>query len=393
MEKDKVIDHSVRKHAKLSASGASKWMNCTPSVVLEEQFEDTTSSYAQEGTLAHEFAELELRKSQGLISDKDYNEQIEIHRKNPLYYDGMQEESQIYVDYVLEQFAEARKRTPDAVLLIEKKIDLTHFIEDGFGTGDACIIADGILDITDLKFGKGVRVSAFDNRQLKLYGLGALREFELSYDIHTVRLTISQPRLDHVSTFEISAEELNDWGHGEVKEKAELAFLGLGEQVPGEWCRFCKAKPVCKALKEQSLKIAQHEFADPYLLTEEELLEVYRVIPQTQDWMASIESYFLSEALKGKKWKGYKLVEGRANRALVDKDKVEETLLAAGFTSDQIMKSDLQGIGALEKVVGKVRFAELLKDYIVKPQGKPSLVDESDKREEYSLSTAQKDFE
>src|SRR5690606_27222207 len=195
----KAVNHSARKHALLSASGASRWMNCTPSARLEEKFEDKRSVYADEGTLAHEFGDIEIRHNIGLISDKVYNTEIAKLRKHELYSPEMETEVAKYVQIVLETYQAAKTKNPDAVILVEQRLDFSHLVEQGFGTGDIVIIADGVMEVIDLKYGKGIRVDADNNPQLKLYGSGALRAYELLYDIHTVRLTIVQPRLDHVS--------------------------------------------------------------------------------------------------------------------------------------------------------------------------------------------------
>ena len=384
------INHSTRKHAILSASGASRWINCTPSPRLEEGFEVSQSEYAAEGTLAHEFAELGVKLDLGLMHKKDYDKATKPLRKHHLYYDTMEEEVQKHIDYVLEQFLEAKRVTSDAVILIEAKVDLTHYIEDGFGTCDIVIIADGVLEVIDLKFGKGVRVSAKDNPQLKLYGLGALRANELLYDIKTVKLTIVQPRLDSISSWEISSEELIHWGESVVIPKAKLAFDGKGEQVTGEWCRFCRAKAVCKALAQESLDLAKHEFQEPMLLSDNELLDAYSKIDKLQTWANAVADYIFKEALSGKKWEGYKLVEGRSNRQWVDQEKVAEVLIGKNFSESDLFTKKLLGIGAIEKMLGKSAFSEYLGDLVIKPQGKPTLVPESDKRNE--LSNAKNDF-
>jgi len=380
-----IIDHTARKHALLSASGASRWIACTASSRLEEQFENSTSSYAQEGTLAHEFAELGVRLALGQITQVEYDASVAPFLQNEFYTDEMESEVQKHIDYVLEQYTEAKRKTSDAIILIEEKVDLTYFIEDGFGTCDDVIIADRVLEVIDLKYGKGVRVSAEDNSQLKLYGLGALRASELMFDIKTVRLTIVQPRLDSISSWEISAEDLYKWGEEIVIPKAKMAYAGEGEQVPGSHCRFCKAKSRCVALANQNMEIAKLEFADPMLLTDEQLIEAYEKLPQVHDWLNGVAEYLLSEALKGKKWPTYKLVEGRSNRTWTNPTAIETTLLENGFDREKIMSEPkLLGITAIEKVVGKKQFPVLLDEFVVKPPGKPTLVHETDKRPEYN---------
>ena len=389
----KVVDHSSRKHAILSASGASRWLNCTPSPKLEQQFENKSSQYADEGTLAHEFAELNLKKQLKIIDHKQHDELVFPFLGSLHYSEEMEEEVQKHIDYVIQQFTEAKRNTADALLLIEEKVDLTFVIENGFGTCDNIIISDGVLEVIDLKYGKGVRVSAKDNSQLKLYGLGALYATELMYAIHTVRLTVTQPRMDSISSWEISSEELKQWGEDTVKPKAEMATLGEGDQVAGDWCRFCRAKVRCKALADQNLEIAKLEFADPKLLTDKQLIEVYKLSPQIQHWMNSISEYLFDEALKGKKWEEHKLVEGRSNRVWLSEDNVKIVLEQNEYDkNDYLSTPKLLGIGAIEKLVGKNDFMTLLGPNIVKPQGKPTLVHEDDKRPEMGLNQAKLDF-
>ena len=383
--------HENRAHALLSASGASRWMNCTPSARLEETFEDSgTSDFAAEGTLAHEFGEAFLKAYIEGPATVPNTCALVGHR---LYTNDMEGEVDKYVDYVVESFEVAKKTTKDAVLLIEQKVDLTDYIENGFGSDDAIIVADGTLTVIDLKYGKGIRVNADENSQLKLYGLGTLRQFEMMYDIHTVKLVIVQPRLDHVSEWEISASDLLAWGEKEVRPKAKLAYAGGGIQISGEWCKWCKVKGRCATLAANNLKIAKDAFSekpDPHLLTDAQLLEVYHKIDQISDWINAVDSYLLSEAVKGKKWAGLKLVEGKSNRVWSDVEKVQETLSSLGYEKDEYLNSKLAGLGDIEKLVGKAKFPVILGDLIIKPQGKPTLVPLSDKRAEFS--SAKKDF-
>lgn len=395
------IDHSSRKHALLSASGASRWLNCTPSPRLEESFENKSSPYAAEGTLAHEFAEINLKLQLKLITKAAYNKLAKPLKVDEFYSEEMEEHVQKHVDYVIQQFTEAKRKTKDAILSIEEKIDLTHFIKDGFGTNDDVIIADGVLEVIDLKYGKGVRVSAEDNAQLKLYGLGALRAHELMYDIHTIRLTVTQPRLDSISTWELSTEELNTWGEAVVKPQAIKAYVGDGEQTPGDWCRFCKAKAKCKEFAVTNLELVKRDFAndleceveDSKLLTDDELIQIYKVLPQIQHWINGVSSYILDEALKGKKWAGHKLVEGRSNRKWSDEGKVKDILLANKYKEEDFTSDPkLLGIGKIEKLVTKPKFNLLLGEVVIKPEGKPTLVDKADKRPEFGVNKAQDDF-
>ena len=391
-------DHSTRAHALLSASGASRWMNCTPSARLEDKYleslkrKEPESPYAKEGTLAHEFGDVNLRFLNGEIDEKVRDQELDKLRNDESYTDEMEDQVDKYVTYVWETLLSAQRTTPDAELIIEKRLDFSHLVENGFGTGDANIISDGVLEVQDLKYGKGIKVEAKENPQLMLYGSGALREFELHYDIKTVRLTIIQPRLDHISTWDISVEDLEDWGEKVVKPKAKKAYKGAGVQKAGDWCKFCKVKAMCATLAAKNVKLAQHEFKDPHLLSEQQIIDVYKQIPMLQDWAKAVEKYILDEAIKGKSWPGYKLVEGRSMRKWADESKIKEVLSAEGYKDDEYLKMSLEGIGKIEKLLGKKEFKEKLSDYIIKPQGKPSIADENDKRPAMGVAQAIEDF-
>lgn len=395
MEKQdkKEVNHSERAHALLSASGASRWLNCTPSPRLEEGFANESSSFAEEGTLAHEFAELILKFDLGLIASIEYLCAVDKHKLNAYFSNDMLDFVQTHVDYVLEQFAEAKRKTPDAILLIEQKVDITHLIENGFGTCDVIIIADGTLEVIDLKYGLGVRVSAEDNAQLKLYGSGALEAYDLMYDIHTVKLTITQPRMDSISSWEITSEDLRQWGEEVVKPKAQIAYAGEGEQVTGDWCKFCKASPRCKAQADKALELAKLDFAEPMLLTDAQLIEVYAQSPQVTKWLSAVTDYIFKEAMNGKKWDGYKLVDGQNRRGWTDEEKAIFRLNdLCTFSEEQYTTTKLKGIGDIEKLVGKKVFPELLGDVVAFKKTSPSLVPESDKRPALGLDQAKADF-
>lgn len=388
------MDHKSRTHALLSASGSTRWMNCPPSARLEDKSGLSGDSvYGAEGTLAHEFSELELSYASKRIPKKEYEDKIKVLRENELYYPDMEIEIQPYIEYVLGEFEVAKTRTSGTpILMIEKKVDLSRYIEEGKGTCDSIIIADGIMETPDLKFGKGVRVSAEDNSQLKLYALGALDEMDMLYDIHTIRLTICQPRLDHIDSWDISKEELYKWAEEVLKPAAVKAFKGEGETKVGDWCRFCKVKSKCRAMHDENMKIAKFEFQDPMLLSDDEVLTVYKAADQFSDWLNGINDFVLKEAVRGKKWTGFKLVEGRSNRAWSDANKVEEILISEKFKKEDFTTVKIQGIGHVEKLVGKNRFPILFADCISKTQGKPTLVNESDKRPEFGADRAKDDF-
>lgn len=386
------VNHTTRKHAILSASGASRWMNCTPSARLEEKMPEKTSTFAEEGTLAHELSDIILRKKLGEISTTVYNKEIKKIKANKLYYPEMDEEVAVYVDFCMDRFAEAKKRTPDAIAMIEKRLDFTHLVEQGFGTGDFGIIADGEMEIIDLKFGKGVEVSAEENPQLMLYGSGALRENELMFDIHTVTLTIVQPRLYSISSWEISADALREWGEQIVKPLAIKAYKGDGDQKVGEWCKFCKVKATCRAMQEFTLETAKHDFKDPHELSLEELIEIYKQSKMIKDWLESVSDHIQLEALKGTKIDGFKLVEGRTQRKLTNEASIIKVLEDNLFDKSDYITEKLKGLTDLEKLIGKKEFTVLLGDFIDKPKGAPTLAPESDKRGVWSEGSAAEDF-
>lgn len=372
------------KHALLSASSSRRWLNCTPSARLEEQFaeEAGNSVYAEEGTAAHALAEHKLkrclkRRSRRPVSDYQCDE--------------MEECTDGYVSYAMEQVELARRECGDPVVLIEQRLDYSAYVPEGFGTGDLLIVADRVLTVVDLKYGKGVAVDAEWNPQMMLYGLGALELFGAIYDIETVRMTIYQPRLESVSTWEISVPDLMEWVEKELRPKAALAVNGEGEFVSGSWCRFCKAKNTCRARAEGFLRLAQMEFKAPALLTDDEIVEVLKAADELAKWSADVYAYAQDEAVaNGKKWDGFKLVEGRSSRKYADEEEAAEAAVAAGYTD--IYKRSLIGITEMERLMGKKRFAEVLGKLVYKPQGKITLVPESDKRQEVVAATAEADF-
>ena len=368
-------------HSLLSASGSHRWLACTPSALLERQFADETSAYAAEGTAAHALSEHKLRKFLKMRSKRPISE-----------YDSpeMEENTDVYVAYACELIAEARKRSIDAIILLEQKLDFSHYVPQGFGTGDLVIVSDSILSICDLKYGKGIPVSAECNPQMMLYAIGALAIFDALYDIQTVRMTIAQPRLDSISTCELSVEELMLWAETELRPKAELAIQGEGNYVAGEHCRFCRAKRSCRARAENNLELAKLDFKLPPLLSDEEVTEALSKVEQLISWAGDIKDYALSEAINhGKQWPGYKIVEGKSSRKYTDEDKAAEVLLASGGYSDKdIFTKDLLGITAMEKLLGKKQFNNLLDGLITKPPGRPTLVPINDKRPEYNTATA-----
>jgi hypothetical protein len=300
-----------------------------------------------------------------------------------------------YVEYACELISEAYARTEDALVLVEQRLDYSKYAPEGFGTGDLVIVSE-VLDIVDLKYGKGVKVSAENNSQLKLYALGALEEFGYLYDIETVRLTICQPRLDSISTFELSAKDLLAWAETELRPKAALAYKGEGETLAGDHCRWCLVGPMCRARAKRNLELAKLDFKEPDLLTDDEIADVLTKLNELKSWASEVWEYAQTQAVAGQKtWTGFKVVEGRSNRKFTDEEKVVETLLGTGqFSEETLYTRKLIGLSEMEKTLGKKQFHDLLGSFITKPQGKPTLVASTDKRKEWnSYASAINDFE
>lgn len=375
-------------HAILSPSGASRWLACTPSARLEQQFPDSSGDAAKEGTLAHSLGELLIRMQLGLIFKKQFTQQLAEIKADGFYGNEMQRYAEDYRDFVLERFAEAKMTTSDAVLFLEQKLNLTEYVPEGFGTGDCVIVADGLMDIIDLKYGKGVLVSADQNKQMMLYALGALREFDLAYDIDRVRMTIYQPRLDNFSSFEMTVADLFDWAMSDLKPRAAMAFAGEGDFVPGKHCGFCKAKAQCRALADYNLALARHEFKLPDLLTDAEVAEVLEKIELLTSWAKSVSGFALTEALGGKKWPGYKIVEGKSNRKFINPEAIAQKVIEGGWKAEDVWKKSLIGIGDMETLIGKADVNRMLGEFIVKPPGAPALVPVTDKRPEFNSAIA-----
>ena len=367
-------------HAFLSASSSHRWLNCPPSARLCETYEDKGSDFAAEGTDAHSLCEYKLRLALGMEAT-DPTEHL------TWYNEEMLDCANGYASYILELVEAAKETCADPVVLIEQRVDFSRWVEQGFGTSDAIIISDGTLHVVDYKHGLGVLVEADNNPQMMCYALGALELFDVIYDIDTVAMTVYQPRRQNVSTFEMPKDDLYRWADEVLKPTAELAFAGDGNFLCGEWCGFCKAKHECRARAEANLMLAQYDFKLPPLLEDTEIEVILSRADQLVSWVNDIKEYALQQAISGKEWTGFKLVEGRSNRRYTDEAAVTQTVTDAGFDP---YERKLLGITAMQKLLGKSRFDELLSAYIEKPQGKPTLVPESDKRP--VMNNAKTDF-
>lgn len=370
-------------HSVLGASAADRWMNCTPSAQLTAGMEDETTSFAAEGTAAHELCEWKVRKALKMRAGR---------RPSSEYWsEEMEEFTDDYRDFIMDLVGQAKQHCNDPVTLIEQHLDFSCYVPDGFGTGDFLLVADKQLNVVDFKYGRGVAVYADHNPQMMLYALGALNLFDCLYDIDQVTMTIFQPRLSSISTWTISAAELYQWAEEVLKPKAELAAKGEGEFVSGSWCRFCKARNTCRARAESFLELAKMEFQPPALLSDEEVAEVMAKADELSKWASDVMAYAQAEAIEnGKRWNGYKLVEGRAVRKFSDEAKVEAAAKEAGYTD--IYNKSLITLTAFEKLMGKEKFAEILGSYVTKPAGKLTLVPVGDKRPEVTVNTVNDEF-
>ena len=369
-------------HSVYPPSSAKRYMNCTPALKLEQQFEDEQSPYAEEGSAGHALAEHLIKKH------------LKKRSKRPVsdyYTDELVEAVDEYVGYCIGQIEAAKQECSDPVFEVERRTDISRHIEGCFGTADMVIVTDYKIHVIDLKLGKGVMVDAEHNEQLMVYGLGILDFYEILYDIENVELTIVQPRLEHLSTWEISVEDLKKWAKEELEPKARMALAGEGEFRAGDHCRFCKARFTCRARAEEYLKLARMEFAEPALLSDDEIAEVLLKADALKKWAEEIYAYAQNEAVVNhRQWTGFKLVLGKSNRKYTDENEAAEAAKKAGYTD--IYKTSLIGITDMEKLMGKKKFSEILGSLVYKPEGKVTLVPESDKREAVKTATAEADF-
>ena len=395
-------------HALLSASSSKQWLHCTPSARLQEQFPNESSVYAAEGTFAHEVCEYKVRKY--------LKERVKRPQSEEYYTEEIDQITDVYAEFVIGIIEEMKRNGCEPLVMVEEKVNYSHIAPSGFGTADMLIIGKdengkGVLHIADFKTGQGVFVDADHNSQMMLYALGGLAAYGYIYDIEIVRMSIIQPRLENISTFECSRSELEDWGES-IRDTARLAYEGKGEQMPGEWCRFCRAKPVCKACKDEALSLCREEFLDlddgalsekadassevdgsepvfknPGLIPISELAQLLPTLNRISSWIEAVFAFINSEAINhGVPIPGYKVVEGRSKRVFTDTNAVVDAAVANGYTD--LYKKQLITLTEFEKMMGKKKFAELLGKYVTKPPGKLSLVPESDPREPVVLNNS-----
>lgn len=404
-------------HALLSASSSKRWLTCTPSARLEENFPNESSVYAEEGTAAHELGEYKIRR---------YLHERMQRPKSEFDSEELETNTDIYADFIITTIERIKETCPNPLVMVEERLDYSYLVPSGFGTGDCVIVADSTLYVIDYKNGAGVFVSCDHNPQMMLYALGALHAYGYIYNIHTVSMTIVQPRMENISTFTCSVGELNEWAESYVRPRAKLAYEGKGEQVPGDHCRFCRAKAVCRACAQEALALVKAEFLDldsdvlpedkcpdtaetdatapynldrsaptfksPALLSQAEVEEILPTLNRISSWIETVFAYVSSEAINhGITWKGYKVVEGRSNRKFTDTKAVVSAAAKEGFTD--VYKQELISLTEFEKMMGKKRFAEILGEFVVKPPGKLALVPESDPRPAVDLSSVEDEFQ
>lgn len=371
-------NHSEREHALLSPSSSSRWLNCTPSARLAENAENKSSVYAEEGTLFHEICEYCLAQwNAGVWEPDPFGEELpelkDDHLMHPLFKQEMFKHARNYCDFVMNENYNLEKSDGACKMLLEEKVDISEYAPDCFGSVDCQLVGRDTLEVIDLKYGEGVKVYAERNTQMMLYALGALKG---KPSIKSIRLVIAQVRLNHFDVWEISANDLLQWADKVLKPTAKKAFAGKGEQKTGDWCGFCPVKAQCRKQYEAVVNdFDKYEY--PELLTEDEICDLIEKIDKYKGWLESVNKFVYDEALRGHKWKGYKLVAGRSSRVITDEEAIRQDLLTKKYLEDEIFNIKLKGIGDLEKLVGKKQFSALYGQYVKSKPGNPKLVPDS----------------
>lgn len=390
-------------HALLSPSGVHRWAVCTPSARLTEHIQ-SSSVYAEEGTCAHDLAELLLKDKLGLIKPGDYAAQLIAIQRNEHYTKAMFEHCSDYADIVCEKFNNYKSQGYEPTILIETKVDYSSYVREGYGYLDCAIYTAQHICVIDFKYGVGIPVKADNNPQLKLYALGVLDSLAFTHNIKEIYLSVYQPRAGGLSNWMLTADELSKWAFEVIKPAAVMAWNGEGEFVAGDHCHFCGIKGQCRARAELNLQTAQRAFTDPVLLEDEEITDLLGKFDSFETWMKAVQQFALQSALTGKKWPGYKLVAGQSKRVYKSEEEVKKHLLAQDFQESAITTKSLLNITEMQAFLGKALFTKLLGPLVIKPKGKPTLVPESDERPAYStaakaaevfsdgLETEQEDF-
>lgn len=377
-------------HALLSPSSAHRWLNCPLAPRLEAQLPEQTSEYAREGTIAHSVCEIAAKKHFKKAKAAEYNKEIKKLKSNEFWNDEMLHTADTYVEHLAER---AMGFENEPYIAFEVNVDISDYVPEAYGRCDCVMFGGDTLVITDYKHGKGVPVSADHNPQLMLYALGALKLYQPLFGnaLKNVEVFIDQPRISSYEGWRCSTGELLDWGE-EIKPKAQMAFMGFGEYHAGEWCRFCRANGICKAQADQQLG-AFNDFGTAVgnpnaLLTPEQMGDVLERGKTLVEWYGEVQKKALEAILNGEHIPGWKCVEGRSTRVWSDQDKALETLQKSGIDRAVIYDSVPKSLAQLETMLGKAKFAELVGQFVVKPQGKPTLASASDARKEFSSAAA-----
>jgi len=386
-------------HALLGPSGASRWLACPPSARAELSYENTENEAAAEGTLAHDISEVLIKERLGHITRQKAQHDFDALKTRPwvnpstkevkyFYNAEMLEYCKGYMNFVLEVWSKALAYDPKAVIIIEARFELDRWIPESFGRTDVTIIAGNTLYVIDFKYGKGVRVEALGNKQTRLYALGGVNKFAGQYPLQNVEMYIYQPRLQNFGSDTISTYDLWMWAEGYVKPRAQKAFVGLGDYEAGDHCTFCRAKPRCRTASEYARTPAgSTKFADPNILTDEEIVEIAKANKLLMSYSKDVVEYMLKRALGGKEWPGFKIVEGRSVRQILDEQKAIIALIQAGYK--EVYDIKIKTLGSLEALVGASHLTEILGPLLSKPSGKPTLVSESDSRGSYQTAASE----
>lgn len=374
-------------HAVLSASSSHKWLICTPSARLEEKFPNKTSEYMAEGTLAHEIAEFKVRAYfLDPMPKTTYTRRLNRFKKEENFENEMLAHTDTYLEFIK---GEAMQTNTKPFIAVEQRVDFSKYVPDGFGTADCILISGDTLQVIDFKYGKGVKVEAQDNPQMKLYALGVLAQYGIFYNIKYIKMSIVQPRIDNISSYEIPVEPLLEWGEKIVVPQAQKAFMGLGDYVQGEHCRFCRAKGACEFRAKENMKVIEEIQEQTGVLSNSDIGEMLTKTDGIEQWIKDLRGYALETILKGEDIPGWEAVEGKSNRKITDVDKAFEILEANGFDQAILYERKPITLTELEKVVGKTKLTETIGSFIEKPKGAPTLAKESDKRESFRVSAAE----
>lgn len=367
-----INDHKTRAHALLSASSAHRWLRCPMSATAEAVEEDKDTDYTREGTLAHEVAEW-------VASGRSKTENLDKGQDDGITAE-MLECAGAYRDYIQEHI-----HSENATVLLEQRLDFSPWVPEGFGTGDCIILDDRHLTIIDYKYGAGVPVSAENNEQMICYALGALNDYGALYDIDEVTMCIFQPRINNVSEWEQTTEQLMTWASETLKPGAEKAFNGEGGYCAGPHCKFCSHAGKCRELSKECTRTVElyGKTRTVESLAPWEINTILRQQPMIELWLKRVTETALQTMLAGGEIPGQKLVEGRSLRKWDNEEQVIAELRTDYPPEDYMTAPELMSPAALEKSIGKKNVATLVGAHVVKEPGKIGIAPVEDKRPAY----------